>query len=301
MRDCRYRIEYAAMRLTVFLLRLLPIDIATAVTAATFRMLAPWTRLHQRALANLKSAFPQADAAERGRIASAMWGNTGRVVAETVLLDRILSDPGRITVTGGEALSKRLATPGPNIAVTLHLGNWELVARAYAICGGTLMAVYRPFRNPYIDRWMLLQRKCLYPAGLLAKGGSHDDRRAGHATARGLLMQARQGASLGFVCDQAEWRSDFTVPFFGHRAKFSPVPAMIARHVDAPIWAAKCQRIGQGSRFQIDISEIVVNRTNDRQRDVQLATTDMARQFELWIRGTPDQWMWWQRRSIADG
>ncbi len=42
---------------------------------------APRNRRHQRALANLAIAFPEKTEAERDRIARAMWGNLGRVMA----------------------------------------------------------------------------------------------------------------------------------------------------------------------------------------------------------------------------
>ncbi|MGO8992395.1 MAG: hypothetical protein ACLQVI_03640 [Polyangiaceae bacterium] len=50
--------------------------------------IAPATSLHRRAMANLGVAFPETTVAERKRIAAEMWRNTGRVIAETIQLDR---------------------------------------------------------------------------------------------------------------------------------------------------------------------------------------------------------------------
>ena len=268
--------------------------------AFAFRLLAPRAQLHQRALANIAAAFPEAASAERNRIASAMWGNLGRVAVETLLIDRILNDPTRVEVLAGPDVRRRLLEPGPIIAVTLHMGNWELVPLAHAGCNGALAAVYRPFRNPYLDRFMRSQRVRLYPGGLVAKGRLGADKLAGHATGRGLIAAVREGGALGFVCDQVGPRGCDTVPFFGYQAKFNHAPGLVARHVGARIWAVRCLRVGRKARFRIEIKEIPLDHTANRQQDVHKATAAMAGLFEDWIRDAPEQWMWWQRRSIAE-
>ena len=59
-------------------------------------LVAPYDRRHQRALDNLAIAFPEKSLAEREAIALGMWENLGRVMAETMQIDRIIADPERI-------------------------------------------------------------------------------------------------------------------------------------------------------------------------------------------------------------
>jgi KDO2-lipid IV(A) lauroyltransferase len=66
------------------------------------------------------------------------------------------------------------------------------------------------------------------------------------------------------------------------------------------MWMARCARIGDGSRFNVQIRTIEAEPGTDKAAQVRNATAAMAAQFEDWIREDPDQWMWWQRRSIGD-
>lgn len=297
-RNIRFAIEYAALRLAEAIFRLLSLDQASALSAAICGAVGPRTKLHRRALANLAAAFPQMTEQQRQRIALAMWRNTGRVIAETLTLDRIVSDPGRIEVIDKAYVEQSLRKPGPQIGITPHLGNWELVAWAAGLCGGKPAGVYRPFRNAYIDRYVHARRDCLYPAGFLLKGRSVENRSLGNAT-RSAIDFLRKGGMLGFAADQVEESSPFTVPFFGHEATFSPAPALFARRLGARVWIVRCIRVGNGPQFRAEYTELQVDCTEDPEADIKLATARIAAQFEEWIRQSPEQWMWWQRRSIG--
>jgi KDO2-lipid IV(A) lauroyltransferase len=298
LRDLRHRAEYATVRSAAAVLRLLPIDVAASVVGSLTAWVAPWTSLHRRALGNLAVAFPDWSAAERQRVAAAMWRNTGRTFAETLLLDRIMSDPSRLEIKNREALERRLCEPGAKVGVTLHMGNWEVVGVAIGICGAKLAGVYRSLRNPYLDRYLREARSPLYPAGLLVKAMSHGPMPMGSA-AIAVIALLREGGQLGVVCDQVDDTCAFTVPFFGQLAKFSPAPAVFARSAGARFWIGRCLRRGGGSRFLIEHEELPFERTANRAADLRNATAAMARQFEQWIRETPEQWMWWQRRSMS--
>ena len=42
--------------------------------------------------------------------------------------------------------------------------------------------------------------------------------------------------------------------------------------------------------------ELKIPRTKDQGADIRNAMADMQKQFELWIRDYPEQWMWSNRR-----
>jgi Kdo2-lipid IVA lauroyltransferase/acyltransferase len=294
----RFRIEYIFVRASGGLLRLLPVDAAAAVVGCLVGWVGPWTSLHARALRNLAVAFPEWSEAERKRVAAAMWRNTGRTIAETILLDLIVSDPSRLEIKGRETLERHLREPGANIFIQLHMGNWEISGIACGLCGGKLAGVYRPLRNPWLDRYLRRTRSPLYPGGLLYKG-TKPGAPANDSAAVAAINLLRAGGHLGVVCDQVDEGCAFTVPFFGHEAKFTPAPAVFARRVGARIWILRCVRRSDKSRFLIEIKELPIDRTVDRRACLHSTTAAMARQFEHWIRDAPEQWMWWQRRSIS--
>ena len=300
LKDLQYRCEYAFVRLAALGMGMMPLEAATAMAAAVCGWAGPWTKLHERAKANLAAAFPEATDDEQSRILAGMWRHTGRTIGETLMMERILADPSRIEIVGREIVEPYLRAPGPNIGITLHQGNWELAGCAILICGGQLTGVYRPLRNPYLDRYLQDKRQLIYPGGLLYKGTMSGNRTAGQAT-REVIDHLRKGGHLGFVCDQVEEAATFTVPFFGLEAKFTPAPALIARRIGGHVWIGRNLRLEDGTRFRFEVRELEVPRTGDADGDVKAATAAMARQFEAWIREAPEQWMWWQRRVIGEG
>lgn len=293
--DVKHRIQYGLFRGALSLFRLLPLDWAVRLCARVWLVIGPRSRRHGRALSNLQQAFPNMSPGEREDIARAMWENMGRVVAETMLLDRILAEPGRMEVVDQEGVERLMRGTDRQIGVTLHMGNWELAAYGCAACGGKPAGVYRQLENPYVDGTLRSHRAHLYTGGMFTKGSVHDKGPGGQSTARRMTDLVRQGGNLAFVVDQVD-RRGIAVPFFGGEAKFTPVPTMIARHVGARIWMARSLRIGKATKFRIELKELEVTRTKNRQADIHAATAAIFRQFESWIREAPEQWLWFNTR-----
>ncbi len=296
-RDLQFRLEYALLRAIVGLVRLLPLETAAAISAKAWRLLAPRIdpKRHARALANLAIAFPEKPEAERLEICMAHWENLGRVMAETMQIDRLIEDPTRIRIVSDRLFSRYKDKLGPAIGVSLHMGNWELSIWPFIEAHANPAAVYRTVNNPYIDRYLRWQRRNLYPGGLFGRGkveGEHGD---DQKTARILTDFVRRGGRLGLVCDLYD-RKGLAVPFFGEDAKTQAIGAMIARRVGSRIWMSCCKRVGTSSRFEIEIKELRVPRTHNIGEDVRWIMVEMQKQFEAWVREAPEQWMWGNRR-----
>jgi KDO2-lipid IV(A) lauroyltransferase len=292
LKDLRYRAEYMALRLIEATLRAVPLDFGVNVSAKAWRLFARFDYRHQRALDNLAIAFPQKTLAERQAIALAMWENLGRVMAETMQIDRILAQPDRIEIVTQNIHRRYKDKLGPAIGVSLHMGNWELAIWPFTLAGNNPAAVYRTVKNPYVDRYVREARKLLYPGGLLGKGR---DREEGQTTARRIMGFVRDGGRLGLVCDLHD-RTGLPVAFFGKPAPSVTIPAMIARRLGARIWMSRCLRVGRQSRFKIELKELKVPRSSSQAEDVKWITAAMQSQFEAWIREAPEQWMWSNRR-----
>jgi KDO2-lipid IV(A) lauroyltransferase len=251
-------------------------------------------RRHKRALANLARAFPDKTPEERERIARAAWANLGRVMVETMNIDRILKDPGRLHVTNGHWIGRYKDKMGPALIVTMHMGNWEIGMWPVTLAGVRPAGVYRQVKNPYVDRYLRAQRKALYPGGLFGRG-----RAAGQdetqKTARLIMDYVRQGGRLGFISDLYD-ANGIEVPFFGYPAKSMPIAAMIARRVGARIWIGRCIRIGNRACFDVNVNELRIPRTSNQAEDIRSITAAIQRHFENWIRETPEQFMWSNRR-----
>ena len=295
-RDLQFRIEYGLLRAVVGMVRLLPLETATAISAKAWRVLAPRInpKRHKRALANLAIAFPEKSEAERLAICMTHWENLGRVMAETMQIDRLVRDPSRIRIVSEPLFSRYKNKLGPAIGVSLHMGNWELSIWPFVAANANPAAVYRSVTNPYVDQYLRWQRRDLYPGGLFGRGkvGEHGD---DQKTARILTDFVRRGGRLGLVCDLYD-RTGLDVPFFGQDAKTQAMAAMIARRVGSRIWMSRCKRVGTSSNFEIELMELRVPRTKNISEDIRWIMTEMQKQFELWVRDAPEQWMWSNRR-----
>lgn len=297
LRDFQFRLEYVALRAIVGIVRAAPLDTASAVSGRAWRYLAPkiTPKRHARALGNLAIAFPDMPPAEREKIALANWENLGRVMAETMQMDRILRDPKRIEIANLQVFARYRDKLGPVVGVSLHMGNWELAIWPLTLAGANPAAVYRSVNNPYVDQYLRHQRRDLYPGGLLGRGKVEGDHGEGKKTARYIMDYVRRGGRLGMVADLYD-RTGLQVPFFGRDAGTVAMPAIIARRVGARIWLARCVRIGGGVKFRIELVELRIPRTANQSEDIRWATAAMQRQFEAWIREVPEQWMWSNRR-----
>ena len=297
LKDLQYRAEYALLRAIVGLVRLFPLETATRLSAAVWCRLAPIVsrKRHQRALENLAVAFPDLSEAERERIALEHWRNLGRVMAETMQIDRILDDPDRIAIDNADVFMRYRNKMGPIVGISLHMGNWELAIWPLALAGANPAAVYRSVNNPYVDAYLRNQRQKLYPGGLFGRGYVGGDHGEDQKTARAITAYVREGGRLGMVCDLYD-RKGIAVPFFGKPARTQAIGAMIARRTGARIWLARCLRVGTDSRFRIQLYELRVPRSGNPSEDVQTIMATMQEKFEEWVREAPEQWMWSNRR-----
>jgi KDO2-lipid IV(A) lauroyltransferase len=293
----QFRLEYALLRTIVGAVRIVPLDAATHFSAWCWRRLAPIInpKRHNRALANLRIAFPEKSESERKAIALEHWENLGRVMAETMRIDQIIADPSRISIRNPKVFERYASKLGPIVGASLHMGNWELAIWPLTIAGADPACVYRSVNNPYVDRYLRYQRRDLYPGGLFGRGKVEGDHGESQKTARVIMDFVRRGGRLGVVCDLYDG-SGLPVPFFGKDARTVAIPAMIARRTGARIWMSRCMRVGKDSRFEIELKELRVPRTTNHSDDVKWATTEMTRQFEDWVREMPEQWMWSNRR-----
>jgi KDO2-lipid IV(A) lauroyltransferase len=296
LRDLRFRLEYVVVRGVAALARLVPHNVAVRWSATLWRILAPRLnpKRHRIALENLAVAFPGKSESERLAICMAHWENLGRVVAETVQMDRMLGDASRIEISDQNLLARYRNKLGPAIGVSLHMGNWELAIWPFVVVGANPAALYRAIDNPYVDKHLRTIRRALYPAGLIGRRSTQNAPLEDLRTAHRLMDHVRGGGRVGIVCDQY-YKRGIPVSFFGRMTLAQPIAAIIARRLGARVWMARCLRIGADSHFTIEIKELRVPRTSNASDDVRWVLAAMYRQFEDWIREAPDQWMWSHR------
>ncbi len=268
------------------LMRLLPIDVASALGASALATVGPMLRLHRIARTNLERAFPEKDAAEIDRILDGMWRNLGRTAGEFAHIRTLLREMNsRVEIVGAEHALRAMDGGGPAIYVSGHIANWELMPLAAAHVGLVIDAVYRAPDNPLIAS--LYDKRRPHPDATMFPKGS--------AGARGVMDALKRGRPLGLLIDQ-KMNDGIEATFFGRRAMTTPAFAQLARRFDCPIVAVRIERL-EGVRFRVTAFEgVTVPRDGKPADDVATTVQRFNDLLESWIRERPEQWLWVHRR-----
>jgi KDO2-lipid IV(A) lauroyltransferase len=281
----RHRLEYLGFRAAQAAATALPLEAVSWSSGLAWRLIAPRLHRQERALRNLKLAYPELSEAERKRIATAMWENLGRTFGESFHLKEIIAQK-RIRYEPMEQLED-IIRGGPCIVCGLHLGNWELVAYASKLMGASFTGVYQRLSNPLVDEETRKLRAFLYDGGLLPKTPM---------TARSLMKAAKSGGYPAFLADLRD-DNGAAVPFFGVPALATVFPALLARKTGLPLYAGAAFREPK-VRFVIRGARVEVPHTDDHTADAIAGTAALHAQFEAFIRQAPEQWMWAHRKWV---
>ncbi|MCB9886061.1 MAG: hypothetical protein H6838_11245 [Planctomycetes bacterium] len=240
-------------------------------------------RRRRYAMTFLRQAFPERSDAELRRIGSAATGNLFKVPLDMARLTRLLARGGDLhEVVDHEGGAAGLAAKPPFLAVTPHLGSWEIAAAAMAQAFGGGHGVARVSKNPLLQRWIAANRaRC----GLVIH-----PRRGG---IRGLSRALEQGAVGLQVVDQNQRLRGVFAPFFGRIASCERAAASLALRHDYPMAVGAVLRVGSGFRFRMVLpAPFRLTRTGDRRRDLYQAVCEINRRVEELIRLAPEQYLW---------
>ena len=285
-----HAVQAVLARMLLFIVRLIPIGVASAMGGWLGRHLGPLFGVTKTARKNLIRAFPEKSAAEIELIIRGMWDNLGRSIFEFPNLDSIRFDgPGARAENIGAKHIDRMRDDGrPGIVVGGHLANWEVVAPSVESRDFTLHLIYRAPNNPLMES--VLARRSIRQAELLPKGPKG---------ARRALQLLKAGEHLGILADQ-KMNDGIAVPFFGRDAMTAPALAQFAYRYNCPVVPVRVERTG-GAHFRVTYhTPLVLPDTGDRQADVLQLMTDFNALLESWIRERPEQWLWVHRRWPSD-
>jgi len=207
-----------------------------------------------------------------------------RLVADVAAL-RALSPAAlaqRVDLRGLERLRPLLAEGRGLIAVSGHIGVWELLTQLPSLCGIPLRVVARPTGSAPLD--LLLD-------GLRQRGGARV------VAQRGALWQLTralaQGEAVGLLADENRCSRPLFAPFLGTPAATNPAPARLQQRTGAPIAVVSCHRCGIG-RFRLDVWDVL--RPRPVGADPQQVVRAMNAALSRAIQAQPEQWLWGSRR-----
>jgi len=274
-----------------FLIQLLPVRLAGAVGAGVGRLAYLLDARHRNiALRNLNRIYPERDAAWKIRIAHESFAELGRTMFEIpfVFMRSKAFLLSRIEIEGDDAYKQAVEQGHGVIISAMHHSNWELGALSISLLGHKSDMIYRSLRQPAVDRF-ILQARSRFGTDLHARNES----------LRWLPRALKNGHTIAVMIDQ-HLSNGTPLPFLGHMANTTTLPATFAAKYNAPVFGARLERIGRSFRFKFHLWPIELPQcSSDDKEQAEIETMQViCDAFAPIIHKRPELWLWIHRRWL---
>ncbi len=215
------------------------------------------------------------------RVAPRVFANAGCTIFESLRLTPILNArAARIRCDSWETIQSWIASDRPIVALTGHIGNWDLLA-AYMIAQGIpLTTIGKEARNPVAQRLLRSIREGY---------GIETIWRSDRNGVKRLLQCLRERRTVAALIDQDTRVESSMIPFFGTPAKTPSSLVALGRKANARFVSAFLVRTGF-LRYQVFVEEI-----SSSLDDSQLLA-EYHHHLETLVRRFPNQWVWFHKR-----
>jgi Kdo2-lipid IVA lauroyltransferase/acyltransferase len=279
---------YGLIRVAMAVIMRLPYQLTLAF-CTLLGWLAPVVAVsdRRRAEEQLGQSIPELPLAERRRIIRAMFRHFARSAAELLHLGRFLNGSRAVELSPEHRamLDAALAEGKGVMAVTGHIGNWELVAQRVASAGYPVTSIAKPLYDPRLTRLVHAFRTSF---------GMRVVWRGDAAASKDMLRVFKANEVLGMLIDQDTKVQGAFVPFFGRPAHTPTAAAALALRFSAPVLMVWGHR--KGGRHVLHFERLQLPDSGDKEADTVTLTAQMTARLEHAIRQEPAQWVWLHRR-----
>ena len=280
-----YRLQYWLVRALVGLLRLLPVEVASALGGWIGRTFLPSRLDTETVTRTIRVAFPEADEAWLQGIISAMSDNIVRVVTETAHLSAFAGAGNRRLRVLGEANIAAARAGGRGVLFVMgHFANWEIAAIPLRNLGLDGVYSVMPPSNPHVFAWLARVRMSV---------GLSEQANAGEGVYRAFRSALRDGRVAIVLADQ-RLINGIRAPFFGRDVMTNVIPARLARTLHVAVVPLAVRRVtGRAAQFEIEfMPPLEFDETGDIAADEKRFTARINRFYEAEILRAPGQWLW---------
>lgn len=237
---------------------------------------------------NLEFAFSELSGPQVAELTRRVFQNYGVTLVEILQLGFMTPEDieRRVRLYGSEHFRDAYLQRRGVIAVSAHLGNWELGMQALpCMFNEPLTAVAKKFKNNRFERWLHHIRTrfgntILYKKDTLAE----------------MTRILRRGGVLAILIDMARRKDGVDITFFGRKATATPAVAMLALRCRTPVVPTFCIREPDG-RIGIHAEPPVeMRRSKDLRADLVENTQRITDVVERMVRKYPEQWHWLMKR-----
>lgn len=284
----RHRIEYAAVRAVLALVRVLPHRLVRAAGTALGLAFYAVDGAHRRiAYENLAAAFPQRTAAERRSIARQAFIHFGRLLVTLLKFATLSPDEmlARVEIDGEDRARAAYAHGNGVLFVTGHFGFWELQALVHAIRVEPVSVIGRALDNPLLNQLLEDIRQRTGNTVIYRKG-----------TLRRVLRTLQAGHGVAVLIDQHIMsREAIYVDFFERPAATTSAIAALAIRTGAPVVPVFALPL-DGGRYRLIYEHAVEPPRSGGETAIRDFTQRCTDVLEMYVRRDPHLWLWMHRR-----
>ena len=232
----------------------------------------------------LENAFhilgPESTSGERRALAHQTLASFSRFIMEWVAPSYV--PPGeRIfdTATGKEHFLAALENGKGVIAMTLHMGNYELPGRELAALKRSVAVVFNRDRIGFLELLRARDRRAMHLDEIVIEDSRF--------FAIDALRRLEAGGIVLLAGDQVGAPDGREYTFLHGKARFSLWPARLAKTSGAPIVPAVCVRAADGS-YRLEIAPRIMPRKDDTPEEIM---QNVVTALERYLRRYPEQWL----------
>lgn len=284
-----HRTEFLGFRLLRRVASALPERLAVQVGTALGWLAGSVLRIRRDEVdQHIAWAFPQWTSARRARVARESYRHLGR---EAMVLFRYGGWSRddlvrRVDVRGLDALLASMDSETGALALSGHLGNWEIGGAALAARGLGVDAIVKGMANRAFEHELFATRERLGVSVVEMADAPRE-----------VLRSLRGGRVVAIAGDQNAHRNGVFVPFFGRPAATARGPAMFAIRTGAPAFVCFAIREpGRSQRYTLTFERLPYEVTGDLERDVAAFTAAYIAKVEAAVREHPEQYFWHHKR-----
>ncbi len=241
-----------------------------------------------RAHENIARAFPGTPAVVVKAIARGAFRSIGKNSLDALRLTRQTKQQvlESCLVSGEENLGRALARGRGVLAITGHIGCWEVLGAYLSGKGYRVSVITRRLSNGTLNR-MLIEMRYRHGVESFHRGN----------TAVAGYRALRRGEILGMLVDQNINSDGIMVPFFGRPAWTPLGPAVFALRSGAAV-VPMAIHMQPGGMHHITILPEIEHPQEDLPEEKRQAvlTKDLTAAIEKLVRLYPQQWVWFHDR-----
>lgn len=236
----------------------------------------------------MKIAFKEKDRVELKELSLEVFENSGKNAVDAIRLKNANWDEvsQMVEVEGMEHFDRAYKLGKGLVALTGHIGNFELIATYFALAGYKVSVIGRELYDKRLNGLLVQNRE---------KAGIQNIPTT--AKAREVIKALKSGRALGVLIDQDSFRvRGIFVDFFGRPAKTPIGPILLAQRTGSPIVPLAIIRKEDDSYKMIIREEIKTETSENKEKELMELTQKGTKFLEDIIREYPDQWVWMHNR-----